>query len=122
MTWATLCWQWRCILGGGTEEEQKILFRRHWSLKEVQSVAVLPVALCCEIVIPLLLPRARPLTPPTFLQAFVKARGDGIAFDLCKAEFSFKDGCWGDTAQVKVNGILQPKCELLPPRSFLPHR
>mmetsp|Transcript_22055 Transcript_22055/g.61211 ORF Transcript_22055/g.61211 Transcript_22055/m.61211 type:complete len:319 (-) Transcript_22055:257-1213(-) len=38
-------------------------------------------------------------------EAFVKARGDGIAFDLGQADFCFDNSCWDGTARVVVHGV-----------------
>ena len=43
------------------------------------------------------------------LQAFVKARGDGLGFDLIKAEFHFDDGVSSNTASVWVDGVKQTR-------------
>ena len=43
------------------------------------------------------------------LQAFVKARGDGLGFDLIKAEFHFDDGVSSNTASVWVDGEKQTR-------------
>ena len=68
--------QWNAIMGPSSEDEQRSVFRRHWSLKE----------------------------------AFVKARGDGIGFELGKCEFVFDGDCrWAETASVKVDGVLLDK-------------
>ena len=45
----------------------------------------------------------------TCLQAFVKARGDGLGFDLIKAEFHFDDGVSSNTASVWVDGVQQAR-------------
>ncbi len=45
----------------------------------------------------------------TCLQAFVKARGDGLGFDLIKAEFHFDDGVSSNTASVWVDGMKQTR-------------
>ena len=42
-------------------------------------------------------------------QAFVKARGDGLGFDLIKAEFHFDDGLSSNTASVWVDGVQQAR-------------
>lgn len=41
------------------------------------------------------------------VQAFVKARGDGLGFDLSKAEFHFDAD--STTASVWLDGQLQPR-------------
>ena len=41
-------------------------------------------------------------------QAFVKARGDGLGFDLSKAEFHFDAD--SSTASVWIGGQPQPRC------------
>lgn len=43
------------------------------------------------------------------LQALVKARGDGLGFDLAKAEFHFEDGIRSDTATVWIDGKQQAR-------------
>ena len=46
-------------------------------------------------------------TPHLLLQAFVKARGDGLGFDLAKAEFHFDAG--NASACVWMDGKPQPR-------------
>ncbi len=45
------------------------------------------------------------------IQALVKARGDGLGFDLSKAEFHFEDGIRSDTASVWIDGQQQTRWE-----------
>ncbi|EIE24817.1 4'-phosphopantetheinyl transferase [Coccomyxa subellipsoidea C-169] len=42
-------------------------------------------------------------------EALVKARGDGLGFDLSKAEFHFEDGIRSDTASVWIDGRQQTR-------------
>lgn len=42
-------------------------------------------------------------------KALVKARGDGLGFDLSKAEFHFEDGIRSDTASVWIDGQQQTR-------------
>lgn len=44
------------------------------------------------------------------VQALVKARGDGLGFDLSKAEFHFDDGLESNIASVWIDG--QPQSRL----------
>ncbi|CAL5226778.1 g9635 [Coccomyxa viridis] len=42
-------------------------------------------------------------------EAFVKARGDGLGYDLIKAEFHFEEGVSSNTATVWIDGVKQPR-------------
>lgn len=44
------------------------------------------------------------------MQAFVKARGDGLGFDLGRASFTITDEDTCKTARVSVDGKRQPLC------------
>ena len=48
------------------------------------------------------------------LQAFVKARGDGLGYDLIKAEFHFDGGVSSNTASVWIDGEPQSRWATLP--------
>ena len=50
----------------------------------------------------------------TCLQAFVKARGDGLGFDLIKAEFHFDNGVSSNTASVWVDRMKQTRWGIRP--------
>jgi len=43
------------------------------------------------------------------LQAFVKARGDGLGYDLIKAEFHLGESVSSNTASVWIDGVQQPR-------------
>ena len=42
----------------------------------------------------------------------MKARGDGLGYDLIKAEFHFEEGVSSNTATVWIDGVKQPRCDL----------
>jgi phosphopantetheinyl transferase len=46
------------------------------------------------------------------LQAFVKARGDGLGFDLLKAEFHFDKGLESNTATLWIDGQPQSRWDV----------
>jgi len=50
----------------------------------------------------------RPRAPAARAQALVKARGDGLGFDLGKAEFCF-EGRDRSRARVLIEGRVQPR-------------
>ena len=49
----------------------------------------------------------------------MKARGDGLGYDLIKAEFHFEEGVSSNTATVWIDGVKQPRCDL--PGKHLKH-
>ena len=42
----------------------------------------------------------------------MKARGDGLGYDLIKAEFHFEEGVSSNTATVWIDGVQQPRSGL----------
>lgn len=48
----------------------------------------------------------------------MKARGDGLGYDLIKAEFHFEEGVSSNTASVWIDGAKQSRCEMFPLHSL----
>ena len=53
-------------------------------------------------------------------EAFVKARGDGVAFGLRNAEFDFGSNIWSNSPQLRLKGIIQKESSL-PPEAPIAH-
>lgn len=99
--------QWIAVETAGDVEAQMRMFQTFWSLKEVGHTAraVLPNCACLRIDTC----REAPLLTASVMviQAFVKARGDGLGFDLGKAEFCIHTMQAGvQAATVSVGGQL----------------
>lgn len=50
----------------------------------------------------------------------MKARGDGLGYDLIKAEFHFDGGVSSNTASVWIDGESQPRWATLPDEPTAP--
>jgi 4'-phosphopantetheinyl transferase len=103
--------EWATVHGAGADEEAvEAQFRKLWSLKEVRlhwrancmAARAGLFALLLRCLLPLVLTGGA--CPPP-LQAYVKATGEGLGFDLGNAEFQID----GLTAAVAVRGAPQPR-------------
>jgi len=89
--------EWEIVRSAGADDsliESK--FRQFWSLKEVGSNKIILFAFPIRIMMTLWL---------VYMQAFVKATGEGLGYDLGKIDFHIADN---NTARVSVEGALQP--------------
>ena len=118
--------QWRAIRGAGPDDDAKAAaFRQHWSLKEVCSTTL--GALTSTSIdkhgrrqhtnrwgVPHILEAWAPSFCIAGAQALVKVRGDGLEFDMGRAEMQVlpAPGAGATSARLKIDGIEQPRCAL----------